>query len=201
MNLIQRFKGIFTNPDETFGEIKESPDFKGLLVSFLIVLLECIMIAAILMSKITITDHPQFSYILFIVILITLIIGFLLVYVVDTIIIWIIGKIFKGSGSLKQTASAFGYVCIFQVIYYVGVLISALSFNPVSIKISNAIFYQQMFTILFGSLIMLIFSIILAILFTIYVYFISRYIHELNKIRAIIIVVIFIIISLVFEIF
>jgi hypothetical protein len=201
MNLIRRFKGIFTNPDETFGEIKESPDFKGLLVNFLIVLLECIMIAAILMSKITITDHPQFSYILFIVILITLIIGFLLVYVVDTIIIWIIGKIFKGSGSLKQTASAFGYVCIFQVIYYVGVLISALSFNPVSIKISNAIFYQQMFTILFGSLIMLIFSIILAILFTIYVYFISRDIHELNKIRAIIIVVIFIIISLVFEIF
>ena len=188
MNSIERFNGIFTSPDETFGEIKESPNSKGLLISFLCVLLECIIIAAILISKITITDYPQASYIIFIVILITLIIGFIWVYLFDVIIIWILGKIFKGSGSFKQIASAFGYVCIFQVIYYIGVLISAISFKPVSTKISNNIFYIQMF-------------IILAIVFTVYVYFISKNIHELDNKKAIIIAVIFIIISLIFEFF
>ena len=201
MNSIERFNGIFTSPDETFGEIKESPNSKGLLISFLCVLLECIIIAAILISKITITDYPQASYIIFIVILITLIIGFIWVYLFDVIIIWILGKIFKGSGSFKQIASAFGYVCIFQVIYYIGVLISAISFKPVSTKISNNIFYIQMFIILFGHPILPFFSIILAIVFTVYVYFISKNIHELDNKKAIIIAVIFIIISLIFEFF
>ncbi len=199
MNPLERLKGIFTSPDETLGEIKESPEFKGLLISFFGVLLECIIIAAILLSKITITDFPQASYIVFIVIIITLIIGFLWVFIFNAIIIWILGKIFKGSGSIKQIASAFGYVCIFQVIYYIGVLISALSFKPVSTKISSSTFYQQMFTVLIGNPIMLVFSIILAILFTIYVFLISKYIHELESKKAAIIAVIFIAISLLFE--
>ena len=199
MNSIERLKGMFTSPDVTFRDIKESPNSKGLLISLLSVLLECIIIGAILISKITITDYPQASYIMFIVILITLFIGFFWVYVVDVIIIWILGKIFKGSGNFKQISSAFGYVCIFQVFYYIGVLISALSFNPVSTKISSNIFYQQMFTTLFSNPIVLVFSIILAIIFTIYIYFVAKYVQELENKKAVIIAVIFIVISLIFE--
>ena len=77
--VIERFKSIFIKPAEMLGEIKEEPDKKGLLISFLMIFITCIVIAIVAFSKFEITDYPSAKTIGLIISMFSLTIGFFII--------------------------------------------------------------------------------------------------------------------------
>ena len=145
MNFLNRLIYLFIKPNIVFKDIKERPDYNGIIFSGIVIIPLSILSSVLIQSKIDFTypsNFPTFfiSIFEFITLFTTVyasVIGLATTWIFITFFVFIVGKLMKKKILFRDLLPATSYVLIPSILIYVIDFIMDFGLNSITINLGN----------------------------------------------------------------